>query len=137
MQTKVKIEKAETELSKLHPDFEDLRLSEEFHGWVSEQPKWIQAALYENDTDHLAAAKAIDLFKLETSKPTTKSETKEAAKSIKKSSRAEEPKTENRNVWSESRVKNLSPRDWDKYEDAISESIANGTFVYDLTAGAR
>ena len=137
MQTKVKIEKAETELSKLHPDFEDLRLSEEFHGWVSEQPKWIQSALYENDTDHLAAAKAIDLFKLETSKPTAKSEKKEAAKSIKRSSRAEEPKTENRNVWSESRVKNLSSRDWDKYEEAISESIANGTFVYDLTAGAR
>ena len=137
MQTKVQIEKAETELSKLHPDFQELRVSEDFHDWVAAQPKWIQSALYENDTDHLAAAKAIDLYKLETNKPDTKSETKEAAKSVKKSSRAEEPKTQDRNVWSESRVKNLSSKDWEKHEDAISESIANGTFVYDISGGAR
>ena len=137
MQTKVQIEKAETELSKLHPDFQELRVSEDFHDWVAAQPKWIQSALYENDTDHLAAAKAIDLYKLETNKPATKSETKEAAKSVKKSSRAEEPKTQDRNVWSESRVKNLSSKDWEKHEDAISESIANGTFVYDISGGAR
>jgi hypothetical protein len=137
MQTKVQIEKAETELSKLHPDFQELRVSEDFHEWVAAQPKWIQSALYENDTDHLAAAKAIDLYKLETNKPATKSETKEAAKSVKKSSRAEEPKTQDRNVWSESRVKNLSSKDWEKHEDAISESIANGTFVYDISGGAR
>ena len=137
MQTKVQIEKAETELSKLHPDFQELRVSEDFHDWVAAQPKWIQSALYENDTDHLAAAKAIDLYKLETNKPATKSETKEAAKSVKKSSRAEEPKTQDRNVWSESRVKNLSGKDWEKHEEAISESIANGTFVYDISGGAR
>ena len=52
MQTKVQIEKAETELSKLHPDFQELRVSEDFHEWVAAQPKWIQSALYENDTDH-------------------------------------------------------------------------------------
>ena len=104
---------------------------------MAAQPKWIQSALYENDTDHLAAAKAIDLYKLETNKPATKSETKEAAKSVKKSSRAEEPKTQDRNVWSESRVKNLSGKDWEKHEEAISESIANGTFVYDISGGAR
>lgn len=137
MQTKVQIEKAETELSKLHPDFQELRVSEDFHDWVAAQPKWIQSALYENDTDHLAAAKAIDLYKLETNKSATKSETKEAAKSVKKSSRAEEPKTQDRNVWSESRVKNLSSKDWEKHEDVISESIANGTFVYDISGGAR
>lgn len=137
MQTKVQIEKAETELSKLHPDFQELRVSEDFHEWVAAQPKWIQSALYENDTDHLAAAKAIDLYKLETNKPATKSEAKEAAKSVKKSSRAEEPKTQDRNVWSESRVKNLSGKDWEKHEEAISESIANGTFVYDISGGAR
>ena len=134
---RVNRKEAETELGKRHPDYDDLRSDPSFHEWAEQQPKMIQQALYDNEDDYEAASKAIDLFKLETSKPTTKSETKEAAKSIKKSSRAEEPKTENRNVWSESRVKNLSSRDWDKYEEAISESIANGTFVYDLTAGAR
>ena len=136
MQNKVQVEKAENELSKLHPDFLELRMSEDFHQWVSEQPKWIQSALYENDTDHLAAAKAIDLFKLETKKVTTK-DTKEAAKSVSNTKRSDEPTATNRNIWSESRVKNLSANDWDKYEEDIQKSVKEGTFVYDLTGGAR
>jgi hypothetical protein len=138
MQTKVKMERAESELEKLHPDFADIRADQGFHDWVAEQPKWIQSALYENDTDHLAAAKAIDLYKLETKRGSKKaSATKDAAKAVSKTSRSSEPANQDRNVWSESRVKNLSGQDWDKYEEAISESVRNGTFVYDLTAGAR
>ena len=136
MQTKVQVEKAENELSKLHPDYMDLRMSEEFHQWVTEQPKWIQSALYENDTDHLAAAKAIDLYKLETKK-VTKKDTKEAAKSVSSTKRSDEPTATNRNVWSESRVKGLSGKDWDRYEEDIQTSVREGTFVYDLTGGAR
>jgi len=136
MQTKVQVEKAENELSKLHPDYIDLRMSEEFHQWVTEQPKWIQSALYENDTDHLAAAKAIDLYKLETKK-VTKKDTKDAAKSVSNTKRSDEPTASNRNVWSESRVKGLSAKDWDRYEEDIQTSVREGTFVYDLTGGAR
>jgi len=136
MQTKVQVEKAENELSKLHPDYIDLRMSEEFHQWVTEQPKWIQSALYENDTDHLAAAKAIDLYKLETKK-VTKKDTKEAAKSVSNTKRSDEPTATNRNVWSESRVKGLSAKDWDRYEEDIQTAVREGTFVYDLTGGAR
>ena len=136
MQTKVQVEKAENELSKLHPDYIDLRMSEEFHQWVTEQPKWIQSALYENDTDHLAAAKAIDLYKLETKK-VTKKDTKEAAKSVSNTKRSDEPTASNRNVWSESRVKGLSAKDWDRYEEDIQTAVKEGTFVYDLTGGAR
>lgn len=137
LQTKVTLEKAEAELEKLHPDFAEIRADEAFHQWVADQPKWIQSALYENDNDPRAAAKAIDLYKLETKQTKPKTNTKDAAKSVKKSSRAEEPKTQDRNVWSESRVKNLSAKEWDRYEEAISESVANGTFVYDLTGAAR
>ena len=136
MQTKVQVEKAENELSKLHPDYIDLRMSEEFHQWVTEQPKWIQSALYENDTDHLAAAKAIDLYKLETKK-VTKKDTKEAAKSVSNTKRSDEPTATSRNVWSESRVKGLSAKDWDRYEEDIQTAVREGTFVYDLTGGAR
>ncbi len=137
LQTKVTLEKAEAELEKLHPDFAEIRADEAFHQWVADQPKWIQSALYENDNDPRAAAKAIDLYKLETKQTKPKTNTKDAAKSIKRTSRAEEPKTQDRNVWSESRVKNLTAKEWDRYEEAISESVANGTFVYDLTGAAR
>ena len=137
LKVKVQLEKAESELEKLHPDFAEIRADQEFHDWVAEQPKWIQSALYENDNDPRAAGKAIDLYKLETKKTSKPRSNKDAAKAVSKSSRSSEPANQDRNVWSESRVKNLSGQDWDKYEEAISESVRNGTFVYDLTAGAR
>ena len=137
LKSKVQMEKAENELEKLHPDFADIRADQEFHDWVSDQPKWIQSALYENDNDPRAAGKAIDLYKLETKKTSKPKSNKDAAKAISRTSRSSEPANQDRNVWSESRVKNLTGSDWDKYEEAISESIRNGTFSYDLTAGAR
>ena len=137
LKSKVQMEKAENELEKLHPDFADIRADQEFHDWVADQPKWIQSALYENDNDPRAAGKAIDLYKLETKKTSKPKSNKDAAKAISRTSRSSEPANQDRNVWSESRVKNLTGSDWDKYEEAISESIRNGTFSYDLTAGAR
>ena len=38
-------EKAEVELLKLHPDFGEIRDSDDFHEWAEEQPKWVQEAL--------------------------------------------------------------------------------------------
>ena len=137
LKVKVQLEKAESELEKLHPDFAEIRADQEFHDWVAEQPKWIQSALYENDNDPRAAGKAIDLYKLETKKTSKSKSNKDAAKAVSKTSRSSEPANQDRNVWSESRVKGLSSQDWDKFEEAISESVRNGTFVYDLTAGAR
>ena len=35
-------EKAEVELMRLHPDFGEIRDSDDFHQWADEQPKWVQ-----------------------------------------------------------------------------------------------
>ena len=51
MQYTAKKEKAEAELMRLHPDFDEIRENDDFHDWASEQPKWVQEALYENDDD--------------------------------------------------------------------------------------
>ena len=51
LQYSAKKEKAEAELYTLHPDFEDIRSTDDFHQWAEEQPKWVQEALYENETD--------------------------------------------------------------------------------------
>ena len=48
LQTLAKKEKAEAELFSIHPDFEDIRSTDDFHQWAEEQPKWVQEALYEN-----------------------------------------------------------------------------------------
>jgi len=130
----IKVEKAEHELATFHPDYEALRNNKSFHEWVEIQPKWIQASLYENETDPLAASKAISLYKMETksnSLPT------DAAKSVSRPRRSEEPSLEKRGTWSESRVKQLRGEQYEKYEEEIMEAIQKGEFDYDLSGGAR
>ena len=135
LELKIEREKAETELARLHPDYDDLRQDHDFHNWVAEQPKWIQSALYENDTDFLGAAKAIDLYKAETGKK-AKKEDKGAAKAVRSSKRSEEL-TESKNTWSESRVRKLSGADFERHQEEIEKAIRSGNFDYDLSGGAR
>ena len=135
LELKIEREKAETELARRHPDYDDLRQDHDFHNWVAEQPKWIQSALYENDTDFLGAAKAIDLYKAETGKK-AKKEDKGAAKAVRSSKRSEEL-TESKNTWSESRVKQLSGADFERHQEEIEKAIRSGNFDYDLSGGAR
>ena len=135
LELKIEREKAETELARLPPDYDDLRQDHDFHNWVAEQPKWIQSALYENDTDFLGAAKAIDLYKAETGKK-AKKEDKGAAKAVRSSKRSEEL-TESKNTWSESRVKQLSGADFERHQEEIEKAIRSGNFDYDLSGGAR
>ena len=63
LQSSASKEKAEAELMRIHPDFGEIRDSDEFHDWAEEQPKWVQDALYDNDNDARSAARAIDLYK--------------------------------------------------------------------------
>ena len=56
-------DKAEAELMALHPDFAEIRESDEFHDWAEAQPKWVQDALYENADDAKSTARVIDLYK--------------------------------------------------------------------------
>lgn len=135
LELRIEREKAETELSRLHPDYDDLRQDKDFHDWVNEQPKWIQSALYENDTDFLGAAKAIDLYKSETGKKAKNKDTG-AAKSVRTSKRSEEL-TEGKNSWSESRVRQLSGADFERFQEDIEKAIRSGNFDYDLSGGAR
>ena len=54
---------AEQELLNLHPDFVNIRESEEFHDWARVQPEAIQSWIYENNGDATLASRAIDLYK--------------------------------------------------------------------------
>ena len=53
---------AEKRLMDKHPDFEDIRNSDDFHGWAKEQPKSIQDWVYNNADDADLASRALDLF---------------------------------------------------------------------------
>ena len=132
-------EKAEHELLRLHPDFSDIRDSDEFHEWAEEQPKWVQDALYENDNDARSAARAIDLYKSDKGIVATKSSSgKDAAKAVRTKSERIAPDTNNTSgAIKESDVQKMSAQEYEKHSDEIMEAIRSGKFIYDLSGNAR
>ena len=139
MQLSATKEKAEVELMRMHPDFGEIRDSDEFHDWAEEQPKWVQDALYDNDNDARAAARAIDLYKADKGigKEKPKSN-KDAAKSVStKNSRSTPQKDEASSYLKESDVQKMSAQEYEKNSDEIMEAIRSGKFVYDVSGSAR
>ena len=132
-------DKAEDELLRMHPDFDQIRDDDEFHNWVDEQPKWVQQALYENDTDARAAARAIDLYKADKKIATKKSTSnKDAAQSINTRGGRSAPSGEDKDgVIYESQVAKMSTLEYEKYQEEIGKAIKSGKFVYDLSGNAR
>lgn len=133
-------EKAEAELMKLHPDFDDIRDSDDFHDWANEQPKWVQDALYENDNDARAAARAIDLYKSDKNISSKKKRNtdKDAARSVNsRNSRSRPDTSDGSGAILESEVNRMSAQEYEKRSDEIMEAIRTGNFVYDLSGNAR
>jgi hypothetical protein len=140
MSLEAKKEKAEAELMKLHPDFGDIRDSDEFHEWADEQPKWVQDALYENDNDARSASRAIDLYKADKGigKPTKSKNDKSAAKEVNTKKTRSIPDAEGAtNKILESDVQKMSADEYEKNADTIMEAIRSGNFVYDVSGSAR
>jgi len=132
-------ERAEVELLKAHPDFGEIRDSDEFHDWAEQQPKWVQEALYENDNDARSASRAIDLYKADMNISTKKpSNNKDAAKSVSTRNTRSQPDAEsNNNKLSESKVNKMSSKEYEKHQDEIMEAIRSGNFIYDISGSAR
>ena len=134
-------EKAEAELLRYHPDFEDIRETDDFHNWVNEQPQSIQDALYENASDARTAARAIDLYKADkniTTKKKTKNTDKDAARSVNaRNSRSKPDTSDGSKAILESDVQKMSAQEYEKMSDDIMEAIRTGTFVYDISGNAR
>ena len=132
-------DEAEAELLRLHPDFDQIRDDDEFHNWVDEQPKWVQQALYENDTDARAAARAIDLYKADKKIATKRSTSnRDAAQSINTKGGRSAPSGEDKDgMIYESQVAKMSTLEYEKYQEEIGKAIKSGKFVYDLSGNAR
>lgn len=140
MKQEAQKEKAEAELMRLHPDFEQIRDTDDFHNWVEDQPKWVQDALYDNDSDAKSAARAIDLYKADmgiTAK-TKSSSNKDAAKAVATRSERSAPESdETKSYIKESDVNKMSTQQYEIAADEIAEAIRTGKFIYDLSGSAR
>lgn len=131
-------QKAEADLYKLHPDWDSIRDDDAFHAWAESQPKAVQDALYENDTDGKLAAWAVGLYKQEMGIRTSKPSARDAAKSIgTKSERSSPDASGTKGVIYESQVNKMSAREYERNADAIAEAIRSGKFVYDMSGSAR
>jgi len=130
-QEEIAKEKAEVELLKLHPDFNDLRSKDDFHEWAAKQDPVIQDWLYENTSNASLAARALDLYKMDRglgkySKKEEQSAKKEAAKAISKTKKAEAPDAPTKKVWSNAEISKMNVREYAKYEEEIDKAVREG-----------
>ena len=129
-QQKVLRDKAEVELLKLHPDFNKIKDSQDFHDWAGAQDSVIQSWLYDNFDNANLAARAIDLYKMdkglkkaEADKVDTK---KEASKSVTSTARSTEKDIKGKKIWSVSEIKRLKPSEFVKFEKDIDMARKEG-----------
>ena len=124
---------AEQRLMERHPDFEDIRNSEDFHEWAKEQHSSIQAWVYDNNDDANLASRALDLFKkdfgidLPKAKSNSKQTRQSAADMVSTKTTSVEPNQQK--VWSEREIAAMSVAEFDKFEKEISDAMQNGSIV--------
>ena len=120
---------AEERLMEKHPDFDEIRNSDDFHSWAKEQPQSIQDWIYNNSDNPDLASRALDLFKKDLGieaapKKTTSKKTKSAADMVSTKTTTVEPKSEK--IWSEREIAAMSMAEFDKHEAEISEAMQQG-----------
>ena len=130
---------AEDNIRKAHSDFDKLRQADEFHDWVDDQPKWVQNALYENSDDADSVIRVIDLYKVDNgmTKSDYAAKRRAAAKTVKKGSKAKIDAEETAGSYTESQIAKMSAKEYENQEEAITNAIRSGKFIYDLSGSAR
>ena len=130
-QEQIAKEKAEVELLKLHPDFNDIRAKDDFHEWAEKQDPTIQGWLYENTSNSKLAARAIDLYKMDRglsnlTKKEEKDVKKEAAKAISKTKKSTDTDIPKKKIWTTTEIGNLKPHQFEKFEKEIDLARLEG-----------
>ena len=127
-------EKAEAKLARMHPDFEQIRESDDFHSWASSQPEAIKDWVYGNATNAELASRAIDLFKQDTGKSKSKEVSGDlvAASEMVKVKNSKEIGYGSKKIWTRSQIAAMSQSEFDKNEKAITEAMSEGRVVNDM-----
>ncbi len=131
-ETELLAKQAQERLMNSHPDFEEIKNSDEFHSWAKSQPQSIQDWIYKNSTDADLASRALDLYKrdigLDAPPKKTRSNSKRtkstAADMVSTKTTAVEPKQ--RKIWSEREIAKMSIDEFDKFEEDITNAISEG-----------
>lgn len=135
-ETEVLKREAEKDLRETHPDFDDIRNSDEFHEWAELQPEVIKDWIFNNPDDATLASRALDLFKKDIgldvqqvteSTSNSKKATQSAADMISTKTTSVDPKQQR--VWSEKEIAAMSVAEFDKFEEEISNAMQEGRII--------
>ena len=130
---------AENQIREAHPDFDQLRDSDEFHEWVEEQPLWVQNALYENKDDAASVVRVLDLYKVDygLTKSDRKIKTKAAASLVDNGNKPSVDVLNQSVIIIESDIAKMSDREYEKHAEKIREAHMSGKIIYDVSGNAR
>ena len=125
---------AESELYNKHPDFSELRDSDDFHTWAKTQPEDIQAWVYNNPNNVGLASRAIDLFKQDMGLASNE-KIQAQQKSRSSSSRAADmvstktttiDATAEPKIWTQEEIAALPMDEFDRLESEIDRALEEG-----------
>ena len=123
---------AQLELGRLHPDFNEIKESDDFHNWADSQPMEIKSWIYENNSDGKLAARAIDLYKKDrglglNKKTETKTTTQnQGADLLVKTNEQVQVPQSNEVVFNRSDIANMSDEEFMQYEKDIVKAQREG-----------
>jgi hypothetical protein len=126
---------AESELLSTHPDFANIRESDEFHQWAESQPEDIQAWVYNNPNNVRLASRAIDLFKQDIGLTSATQKQQARNKSVSSSSKAADmvstktttiDATSEPKIWTQEEIAALPMDEFDRLESEIDRAMEEG-----------
>ena len=135
-ETEILKQEAEKDLREKHPDFDEIRNSDEFQEWANSQPKSIKDWIFNNPSDATLASRALDLFKKDigldvqqvTQPKSNSKQTKQSAADM-ISTKTTSVDTNQQRVWSEREIAAMSIAEFDKYESEISDAMQEGRII--------
>ena len=126
---------AESELLSNHPDFADIRESDDFHQWAESQPEDIQAWVYNNPNNVRLASRAIDLFKQDIGLTSATQKQQTRNRSVSSSSKAADmvstktttiDATAEPKIWTQEEIAALPMDEFDRLESEIDRALEEG-----------
>ena len=135
-ETEILKQEAEKDLLENHPDFDEIRNSDEFQDWAELQPESIKDWIFNNPSDATLASRALDLFKKDiglevqqgTQPKSNSKQTKQSAADM-ISTKTTSVDTNQQRVWSEREIAAMSVAEFDKYESEISDAMQEGRII--------
>ena len=126
---KTKVQSAYRQLLNNHPDFEEIKTSQEFLAWLEQQPQSISEGITKNNTDPVWASRTVDLYKADIgmNRKQTSNRSKDAAKAVTKSAARDINITgKSGKTWKMSEIQKLKPWEFEKYEAEIDQAARSG-----------